>query len=157
MVSFDCNARVKISRSQRLPSVLDRSSTQFHGIEGHWKINDYSSHPQCVGVQLEIKRANQDGHSYSLHTRVVNQMNCGLEQNSSTQQWKTTPLASTKMAGPPAEMQKEQLVGNFISAINQIDLDGQQNLIVRTTNGEQVRLQRFAPAGPAAVTNNIFS
>ena len=86
----------------------------------------------------------------------MNNMNCGLEQNPSSKQWKTTPVASTMMGGPPAEMQKEQLVGNFISAIQNLDLDGPQNLRVRTSNGEQVRLQRFTPAGPAAVTNNIF-
>lgn len=130
---------------------------QYHGVEGTWKISEYSQHPDCVGSQLEIKRSDGNQNQYRLHAHVVNNMNCQLEHNPTANTWTTSPVMATMMMGPPDLMQKERIVNQLISGIRQLDVDSHQNLIIRTNSGEQVRLQRFTKAGPSAVTDNIFA
>ena len=154
MVSFDANAQVKITRSQRIPTGLDRASEQHQGVEGSWKITDFAQHPEAVGSQLEIKRAGPN--QYRLHAHVVNNMNCQLEHDASSNTWTASPVMSTMMMGPPEHMQKERIVNQLMSEIRQLDVDNQQNLVIQTNSGGQVRLQRFTKAGPSAVTDNIF-
>ncbi len=155
VVSFNSNGTVKISRSQQIPSTLNRGSGQFTGIEGHWKIAKNPQNPESVGVEFEIKKQNQN--SYRLHSRVVNNLNCTLEYNPSNNQVKVSPIMSTLMAGPPEQMKKENVVNQLISGIQSLEVQGEQNLIVQTNNGQQVQLERFVVAAPSPVTHNIFN
>ncbi|CAF4176557.1 unnamed protein product, partial [Rotaria magnacalcarata] len=58
VVSFNANGKVKIYRSQEMPMSLERSSLEFTGINGNWKIIDYPQHRECVGYQFEIANEN---------------------------------------------------------------------------------------------------
>ena len=156
MVSFDANGKVKISRTQTIPTKLDRSAAQFSGVEGHWKIVEYNQHPECCGSQFEIERKDRGEHVYSIHGHVVNHLNCTVEHDPRTNQWKASPVMSTMMAGPPELMNKEKLVSELLSHIQQLEPQGQEHLIVHTNANERVRLDRFAVATPDAVTQNIF-
>ncbi|CAF1120638.1 unnamed protein product [Adineta steineri] len=158
VVSFEANGQVKISRSQQIPSRLNRTGLQYNGVEGHWKIVDYPQHPECDGCQLEIKVQDDDNKNiYHIHARVVNSLNCGLEYNSSSNQWKSSHVMSTKMLGPPEEMKREDAVSSLISSIQNLEVQGQEQLSIRTNNGEQIRLERFEKSAPSAVTQNIFN
>jgi len=155
-VSFDSDGKVKISRSQQIPTSLNRGSSQFNGVEGDWQIVDYPQHPECAGYQFEIKSRDGSQQAYHLHARVVNNLNCSLEYNPSSNVWKPSHVMSTMMAGPPEEMRKESVVSSLISGIQHLDVQGQGQLVIQTNSGEQVRLERFGKAAPAAVTQNIF-
>ena len=147
---------MKIARSQTIPTSLDRSATQFSGVEGHWKIAEYSQHPECLGSQIEIEHADRGEHVYSIHGHVVNHLNCTVEHDPRTNQWKASPVMSTMMAGPAELMNKEKLISDLLSHIQRLELQGAEHLIVHTNANERVRLDRFAAATPAAVTQNIF-
>ncbi len=134
---------------------MNRGSLPFTGVEGTWKISNYSQHPECVGVKFEIK--NQNENTYRLHSRVVNSLNCTLEHHPTNNQWKVSPVMSTRMAGPPEAMNKENVVNQLISGIQYLEVQGQQQLVIQTNNGEQVQLERFVEAAPSPVTQNIFS
>jgi hypothetical protein len=157
VVSFNSNGKVTISRSQQVPSSLNRAGLQFSGVEGGWKITDYPQHPECVGCEFEIKRQDNNENAYRLHTRVINNLNTSLEYNPSTKQWKSSHGASTLMAGPPELMQKETVVNSLISGIQKLEVQGDQQLLLKTNNGEQVRLERFTKGAPSPVTQNIFN
>lgn len=157
VVSFDANGKVKITRSQQIPTTLDRGSVQYHGVEGHWKIVEYPQHRQCVGCQFEIQRSDEGQNHYRVHAHVVNNMSCQLEHNSTTNTWRASPVMSTMMMGPPDQMEKEQAINNLMSGIQALNVDSNQNLVIRTNAGEQVRLQRFTTPAPPAVTQNIFA
>jgi hypothetical protein len=94
---------------------------------------------------------------YHLHTHVVNHLNCNLERNSTTKEWKPSHVMSTMMAGSPEEMNKESVISTLISGIKRLDVQGQQQLTIQTNGGEQIRLDRFSKPAPLAVTQNIFS
>ncbi|CAF4437542.1 unnamed protein product, partial [Adineta steineri] len=138
-VSFDANGQVKISRSQQIPSRLNRTGLQFNGIEGDWKIVDYPQHPECDGCQFEIKQQDDNKNNYHLHAHVVNSLNCRLEFNSSSNQWKTSHVMSTMMLGPPEEMKREEAVSSLISNIQNLEVHGEEQLIIRTNRDEQIR------------------
>ncbi|UJR20432.1 hypothetical protein I4U23_023563 [Adineta vaga] len=157
IVSFSSNGKVKISRSQNIPSGLNRTAPQYNGVEGDWKIVDFPQHSECIGCQLEIQRQDGSQHMYHLYARVVNNLSCRLEFTSSLNEWKPSHVMSTMMAGPPEEMEKETVVSGLISNIQRLNVQGQGQLIIQTKNGEQVRLERFTKAGPSAVTQNIFN
>ncbi|CAF4148039.1 unnamed protein product [Rotaria sordida] len=84
-------------------------------------------------------------------------MNCSLQHDSTSNQWKSSPVVSTMMMGPPEDMKKEGLIGNLISDIQRLEVPDQQHLIIRTNNGIQAQLERFTVPAPAAVTQNIFN
>ena len=155
VVSFNANGKVKISRSQQIPTVFNRGSGQFTDIEGHWKITKNSQNPESAGVEFEIKK--QSPNTYRLHSRVVNNMSCTLEHNPANNQVKVSPVMSTLMAGPPEQMKKEDVVNKFLSGIQSLEVQGGQNLILQTNNGQQVQLERFEAAAPSPVTTNIFN
>ncbi|CAF1274658.1 unnamed protein product [Rotaria magnacalcarata] len=155
VVSFNANGKVKIYRSQEIPMSLERSSLEFTGINGNWKIIDYPQHRECVGYQFEI--ANENENRFSLHARVINSLNCHLQYNPANNQWKTSAIMSTLMAGPPEEMHKESLISSFISGIYRVETQGQHQLVIQTNNGDQARLERFAVPPPSPVTQNIFN
>lgn len=155
VVSFNSNGSARISRSQQIPTALTRSAAQFTGIEGHWRIAKNSQNPETVGVEFEVKRGNQQ--TYRLHSRVVNNLNCTLEYNSSNNEVKVSPIMSTLMAGPPAQMNKESAVSKLISGMQSLTSQGDQQLILRTNDGQQVQLDRFEVAAPSPVTQNIFN
>ena len=157
VVSFNRNGKVKISRSKQIPSSLDRTPLQFTGVEGNWKIVDYPQHPECVGCQFKIKRKDQGQHGYDLYTSVVNSLNCSLEYNPITNEWKTTGYISTLMSGSPEEMEKESVLNNLISDIQNLKVQGEHHLIIETDGGEQVQLERYTVRAPSPVTKNIFS
>jgi len=154
VVSFSSNGVVKISRSQQIPTSLNRESSQSTGVEGTWQIVDYPEHTECVGVQIQIKHQNQN--TYHLHSRIVNTLNCTLEYHPTNNQWTSSAVLSTRMSGSPSAMNKENKVSQLISGIQSLDVQGNQQLVIQT-NGQQVQLERFAVAAPAAVTQNIFN
>ena len=155
VISFNSNGTARISRSQQIPTSLNRGAAHFSGIEGHWRIANNAQHPETVGVEFEVKQAGQQ--SYRLHSRVVNNLNCTLEYNPSNNQVKVSPLMSTMMAGPPAQMNKERAVSQLISGIQSLTSQGEQELILRTNDGQQVQLERFEVAAPSPVTQNVFN
>ncbi|CAF3493612.1 unnamed protein product [Rotaria sp. Silwood1] len=155
VVSFNSNGKAKISRAQQIPTSLERSSLQFTGADGNWKIIDYPPHPECVGCKFEIKSENPN--MYRLHAHVVNSMNCCLEYDPENNQWKSSPLMTTLMMGPPEAMEKEQLVSNLISNIKGLEVQDQQHLVIRTNNGKEARLERYTVPAPGPVTQNIFN
>lgn len=155
VVCFDSNGKANIRRLQETPKELARAPLQFSGIEGHWKIVDYTKHPECIGCEFEI--SSQNTNQYHLHTRVINSLNSTLEHNPTNNTCTASPIMSTMMAGPPEEMHKEHLISNFISKIQSLELQGQQHLVIQTTDGQQTRLERFAPPSPSPVTENIFN
>lgn len=61
------------------------------------------------------------------------------------------------MLGPPEEMQKEMAITGMIGGIQRLETQGQDQLLVRTSNGEQVLLQRYAKEPPSSVTDNFFN
>jgi heat shock protein HslJ len=63
---------------------------------------------------------------------------------------------STMMAGPPEQMKKESVVSNLISGIQRLEVQGGQQLIIQTNDGQQVQLERYTVEAPEAVTQNIF-
>jgi len=154
VVCFNSNGKVKISRSQQIPTSLNRGSAQFTGVEGNWQITDYSQHPECVGVRFEIKAENQN--TYRLHSRVVNSLGCSLKHNPTNNQWNVSPVMSTMMMGPPEMMNKESVINKLISGIQHLNVQGDQQLVIETNNGQQVRLERFEVGAPPPVTQNIF-
>jgi hypothetical protein len=154
VVSFSSNGEVKISRSQQIPTSLNRESSQSTSVEGTWKIVDYPEYTECVGVQIEIKHQNQN--TYRLHSRIVNNLNCTLEYHPANNQWTPSAILSTRMAGSPSAMDKENKVSKLISGIQNLNVQGDQQLIIQT-NDQQVQLERFVVPTPAAVTKNIFS
>jgi hypothetical protein len=148
---------VKLSRSQQIPTALNRGAPQHHGVEGDWKIVNYPQHPECTGCQLEIKQEEGSQNAYNLHAHVVNNVSCRVEHNSSSNEWKPSHVMSTMMLGPPEEMKKEAVVSTLISSIQRLEAQGQNQLLIRTNNGEEVRLERFNREAPSAVTTNIFN
>jgi len=64
---------------------------------------------------------------------------------------------STRKGGPPELMKKEGVVHQLISGIHRLEVQGQEQLIIHTESGEQIRLERFEKAAPSPVTKNIFS
>lgn len=155
VISFNSNGKVKIHRSQEIPKSLERATSQFTGINGNWKLIDYPKHPECIGYQFSIEGVDQN--TYNLHAHVINSLNCHLEYNPVSNQWKTSGIMTTLMAGPPEEMQKESLISDLISGIQRVDTSGPQNLLIQTNNGEQARLERFTVPPPTPVTQNIFN
>ncbi|CAF4250140.1 unnamed protein product, partial [Adineta steineri] len=71
--------------------------------------------------------------------------------------WKSSHVMSTKMLGPPEEMKREDAVSSLISSIQNLEVQGQEQLIIRTNQSEQIRLERFEKSAPSAVTQNIFN
>ncbi|CAF4192219.1 unnamed protein product [Adineta steineri] len=61
------------------------------------------------------------------------------------------------MLGSPDEMKREDAVSSLISSIQNLEVQGQEQLIIRTNQGEQIRLERFEKSAPSAVTQNIFN
>ncbi len=155
VVSFSANGKVRIFRSERMPSSLSRTPLEFAGLEGTWKIVDCSAHPECIGCEMEIYR--QDPTTYSLHAHVVNVLNCTLKRNPATNEWKSSSFISTLMAGPPEQMNKEHLVCELISSIQSLEIQNDEQLLIETNDGGKVHLARFIKAAPSSVTNNIFN
>ena len=87
----------------------------------------------------------------------MNNLNCTLEHNPSNNQVQVSPIISTMMAGPPEQMQKETAVNQLISGIQSLEVQGEQQLVLQTNNGQQVQLERFVVGAPSPVTQNIFS
>ena len=157
VVSFNSNGKVKLSRSQQIPTALNRSAPQYQGVEGDWKIVTYAQHPECAGVEMEIKQQEGSQDTYHLYARVINNLNCRVQHDSSSNEWTASHVMSTMMGGSSADMQKEAAVSKVISGIQRLDAQGQNQLLLQTNNGEQVRLERFGKAAPSAVTENIFN
>ncbi|CAF3815336.1 unnamed protein product [Rotaria sp. Silwood1] len=110
---------------------------------GHWKIVDFPSHPECTGYYFDINADDQTPNMYRLNTRVVNSMFCSLEHDTANDQWTLAGgVGATMMMGPPEEMKKEDIINDLISNIQNLQVEGGQALVIRTKNGEEVRLQR---------------
>ncbi|CAF3360482.1 unnamed protein product [Rotaria sp. Silwood2] len=116
-------------------------SEALDGIDGNWKIIDYPPHPECVGCEFKI--SNESPNKYRLYAHVVNGMNCTLEYNPENNEWKTSPLMSTLMAGPPEKMKKESFISDLISHINFVQTEDEQYLIIQTNDSATARLERI--------------
>ncbi|CAF3473660.1 unnamed protein product [Rotaria sp. Silwood2] len=116
-------------------------SSEFTGVDGTWKIIDYPLHPECVGCKFEIKSENPN--KYRLHASVINSMNCSLEYNLENNEWKTSSIMSTLMAGSSEEMNKENFINDLISNIKRLHVEDEQYLIIQTNNGATAQLERF--------------
>ncbi|CAF0899088.1 unnamed protein product [Rotaria sp. Silwood1] len=155
VVSFSSNGKVKISRAQQTPTSLERSPEEFTGVEGNWRIIDYPSHPECIDCKFAISK--ESPNVYGLHAHVVNSMNCSLEYDPANDQWKSSPILRTRKGGPPEAMKKEDLICKLIADIQGLEAQGEQHLVIRTSGGDQVRLERFTVPAPQPVTQNIFN
>jgi hypothetical protein len=141
---------------QQIPSSVDRKPLYFNGFVSHWEIIDYPQYPDCIGCQVEITQNDQDKNMYGLHSRVVNSLNCTLQHDPTTNQWKASSVMSTLTAGPPEQMKIEQILTNLISKIQNLKVQDDSQLVIETNDGEQVRLESFTKAAPSPVTKNIF-
>jgi len=61
------------------------------------------------------------------------------------------------MGGPSELMKKESLVSELISSVKNLEIQNNQQLVIETDRGEQVRLERFIKPAPSPVTENIFN
>lgn len=156
VVSFNSNGQIRINRSSSIPSSIERLSKSYNGIQGHWNIVQSNSNNDLIGIEFEIHPNDQTENNYRVHTRVVNGMNFTIDYNRSTGQCQTSAVMSTMMMGPDDLMRKESSLNQFISQLAKLNLEGNY-LVATTQNGQLVRFQRFQPAPPETVTNNIFS
>ncbi|CAF4068605.1 unnamed protein product [Rotaria sordida] len=118
-------------------------SSQVTNVVGTWKIVDYSQHPECFGCQIEIKHEKEDENMYRLRACVINDLNCTLQHNSTTNQWQMCSFRTTEMGGSPEDMKKEDVISNLMRDIQKMEVQGEQQLIIQTNNGEQARLDRL--------------
>ena len=66
-------------------------------------------------------------------------------------------MMTTLMGGPPEVMQKERVVSQLLSGLTDLKTQGDQQLILQTSNGQQVQLERYVVPAPSPVTKNIFN
>ncbi|CAF3092962.1 unnamed protein product [Rotaria sp. Silwood2] len=156
VVSFSANGEATIIRLKQVPTSLDRQEEQFNGIEGHWKLVDYPQHSDCTGYHFHLfKKDGTDNNVYSLSTRVINTMNSILCHDPSTNQWQSQSGMSTMMGGDQESMRKESVISELINGITGVELQGQK--LVITSNGNQVKLERYTPEPPQTYTKNVFA
>ncbi|CAF1392697.1 unnamed protein product [Rotaria sordida] len=118
-------------------------SSQGAKVVGQWKIVDYPQHPECIGCQFSIRQDDEKPNLYRLNAHVVNSIFCPFEHNPTTNEWTLAGgVGATLMLGPPEEMEKEGVIGNLISRIQNLEVEGGQHLVITTDNGEQIRLKR---------------
>ncbi|CAF2482011.1 unnamed protein product [Rotaria sp. Silwood2] len=118
-------------------------SSQGTNVVGHWKVVDYPQHPECIGCQFNISHDDETTNLYRLNAHVVNSLFCPLEHNPISNEWTLAgAVGSTLMLGPPEEMKKENIIGDLISRIQNLEVEGGQHLVITTNNGEQIRLER---------------
>ncbi|CAF1337441.1 unnamed protein product [Rotaria sp. Silwood1] len=112
-------------------------------VVGHWKIVDFSSHPECTGYYFDISSDDQTPNMYRLNTRVVNGMFCSLQHDPTSNQWTLVgAVGATMMMGPPEKMEKENIIGDLMSNIQNLQVKSGEVLVIQTKNGDEVRLQR---------------
>ncbi|CAF3729964.1 unnamed protein product [Rotaria sordida] len=156
VISFNTNGKARIIHSQQVPTSLDRQEKQFNGIEGHWKLVDYPQHSDCTGYHFHLfKQDESDQNTYRLSTRVINTMNSIFHYDPSTNQWQNYGGMSTMMGGDEDSMRKEDVISKLINDITDFKLKGQQ--LVITSNGNQVKLERYTLEPPQTCTKNIFA
>ncbi|CAF1141678.1 unnamed protein product [Rotaria sp. Silwood1] len=156
VVSFSTNGEATIIHSKQGPTSLDRQEKQFNGIEGHWKLVDYPQRSDCTGYHFHIyKKDETDNNYYRLSTSVVNTMSSILCHDPSTNQWQSQGCMQTLMGGDQESMRKEDVISELIKGITGVELRGQQ--LVITSNGNQVKLDRYTPEPPKAYTKNVFA
>ncbi|CAF1117947.1 unnamed protein product [Rotaria sordida] len=156
VVSFSTNGEATIVHSKQIPTSLNRQEEHFDGIEGHWKLVDYPQHSDCTGYNFHLfKKDGTDDNIYCLSTRVINSMTNNLTHDSSTNQWKSHGGMQTLMGGDQESMRKEDVISKLINGITGIELQGQQ--LVMTSNGNEVKLERYTPEPPKAYTKNVFA
>ncbi|CAF1405607.1 unnamed protein product [Rotaria sordida] len=112
-------------------------------VVGHWKIVDYPQHPECIGCQFSISHDYEKPNSYRLNAHIVNNLFCPLEYNPTSNEWTLAGgVGTTLMLGPLEEMKKENVISDLISCIQNLKVEGGQHLVIKTDNGEQIRLER---------------
>ncbi|CAF2725585.1 unnamed protein product [Rotaria sp. Silwood2] len=157
VVSFNGNGKVIITRSDQKHGSLERASSQYNNVEGKWKVLDFPQHPECNGCEFKIQRHEHAENMYVVFTNVVNMLHCSLEHNPTTDEWKSADVMSTLMAGPSELMKEEQLISNFLTNIQNLHVEDTQNLIIRSKNGIEIKLERCTEWAPSPVTENIFA
>ncbi|CAF3691605.1 unnamed protein product [Rotaria sp. Silwood1] len=157
VVSFSGNGKVTITRSDQKHGSLERASSQYNSVEGKWKVLDFPQHPECIGCEFKVQRHEHIENMYVLFANVVNMLHCNLEHNPTTNEWKSADVMSTLMAGPSELMKEEQVISNFLSEIQNVHVEDQQILIMRSKNGVEIKLERCTEWAPSPVTENIFT
>ena len=112
-------------------------------VEGDWKVVDYPQHPESVGCKIEIKGQGFDPHMFTLQIKIINRLKCNLQYNSKKNQWKTSDFLKTEMIGPPEGIKKEHLFKNVIFNLQKLEVHNEKQLIIKTNDQEQIRLQRL--------------
>ncbi|CAF3974596.1 unnamed protein product [Rotaria sp. Silwood1] len=82
-------------------------------------------------------------------------MNSTFYHDPSTNKWQNQGGMSTMMGGDQESMRKEDVISKLIDGIADFKLQGQQLII--TSNGNQVKFERYTPEAPQAYTKNIFA
>ncbi|CAF1623960.1 unnamed protein product, partial [Didymodactylos carnosus] len=154
IVGFTYSGKATITRSQQIPTSLDRQAAQFTDIEGHWKLVDYPQHSDCTGFKFHLFK--QEANTFSLSTSVINHLSCKLQYDPSTNKWHHQDAISTMMGGDSESMRKEGIINHLIAHIQTIEPQGQK-LVITSTDGDKVVLERYTPDAPQAHTKNVFS
>ncbi|CAF2482978.1 unnamed protein product [Rotaria sp. Silwood2] len=117
-------------------------SSHVTDVEGDWKIVDYPQHSECLNRKIEIKGCGLDPNVFKLDVQLVNHLSCILKHNSTNNQWKISGFSSTEISGSPKEREKEEVFRKLISHLQKLEVQHEEQLIIKTNDGEQVRLQR---------------
>ncbi|CAF3723994.1 unnamed protein product [Rotaria sordida] len=115
VVSFGCNGKVTITRSDQIHGSLERLSSQCNNVEGKWKVIDFPQHPECIDCQFKIQRHEHGENMYVLFTNVVNMLHCSLEHNPTTNEWKSADVISTLMTGPLELIEEEHVIRTLLA------------------------------------------
>ncbi|CAF1465478.1 unnamed protein product, partial [Rotaria sordida] len=99
--------------------------------------------PQCNGIQIRISRDEQNENLYHNNTHIINLLRCAIQFDHSTNKWKSYGCPSALMSGLPEDMKKEDIISNLLFTIQRIQIQKEQQLIITTSNGEQVQLSRL--------------
>lgn len=118
-------------------------STHVTDAEGDWKVADYAEHPECVGCTMEIRGHGLDPNTFKLHIHVVNYLTCILHHHSGNDQWDASDVFSTRMTGPPEQLDEEHAFRQMLSHLRKLTVKDEHQLIIETTTGELVRLERL--------------
>ncbi|CAF2688701.1 unnamed protein product [Rotaria sp. Silwood2] len=118
-------------------------SSHITDLEGDWRIVSYPQHPKYVNCKIEIRGHGLDPNVFKLHMHVVNDLTCILQHNSTTNQWEISEFFSTEIHGSPRDIHKEHVFRKLFSILQNLEVQDEQQLIITTYDGEQVRLERL--------------
>ncbi|UJR08905.1 hypothetical protein I4U23_013159 [Adineta vaga] len=115
--------------------------SQVNNIEGEWNIIDYPQHPECFGCQFKITRDDKNADVFHFEVHIINTIKCTFRYIAESDQWEHTAVEATKMAGPLEKLNTERNICGFIDSIETLEVQGGEQLIVRTDEGNLVLLE----------------